>query len=65
MVLVGVHICHNIGTHLGNMLIVMVGNKFCSNICSGGSIFWGSKLCVTDLIDANTEDTGLWKRSAW
>ena len=41
MVLVGVHICHNIGTHLGNMLIFMVGNKFCSKYVPVGPYFGG------------------------
>ena len=39
------HICYNIGTHLGNIFIL--GNRFCRNICSGVHIL-GSKVCVTD-----------------
>ena len=56
---VGVQICHNIGTHLGN---IFYGRNYCSNICSGGpNILQNMDLGVQILCDRSSPFLwGLW-----
>ena len=42
---VGVHICHNIGTHLKTYF--MIENRFCSKMCSRGPYFGVLNFTIT------------------